>query len=87
MLTLEEFRATRRSVDDAEAELGFDHGLGPVPALIYDNCCYIENLGHGDYYLFIENSQWNESGTDGLARLEELLYSEWYVHEKSGDWV
>jgi hypothetical protein len=32
MLTLEEFRATRRRTDDAQSELGFDYDMEAMPA-------------------------------------------------------
>jgi len=83
-LTLEEFRATKREVEDAQEALGFlclpDGEL--MPAYVYADSCYVCLLeAEGEYLVTIENREWLRKGESGLAELEEILYSNWYVFQ------
>jgi hypothetical protein len=80
MLSFEEFRATRRRTDDAQTELGFDYDMEAMPAFVYADSAYIEITGDG-YTLMMGRAEWQDHGDEGLARLEEILYREWYVRE------
>lgn len=76
MLTLEQFVATRRRVENLSTEdCGADDSEGP--GYIYADYCHIV-IGEGTKcYLTIANQQWESDGDLGL--LERILYYEFYV--------
>lgn len=85
MLTLQQFRATRQFETDLASRFGIDADAVAKAGYVYADECYIElipNNPHGRYYLLIERSDWI---SNNLAKLEERLYSGWYVHEHAGE--
>lgn len=82
-MNLEAFKATRRICADVQEELGFDIGEELPEGLIYADSAYI--LDNGDqadegkrYYLNIYHGEWL---SDDLAKLERMLWSEYWLGE------
>jgi hypothetical protein len=81
MLTFEQFQASKTHVDDIKEAVGFDDELPVRGGYVYDLGCYIEDHADG-YYLIIERSDYVDAD---LAKLERILYDDWYVHEAKGE--
>jgi hypothetical protein len=85
-LTLGEFVATRREVDDTGLELGFDAGDGVSRrGYIYADCCFVDRhkdieTGEetGEFWTIVERSDWLDRD---LAKLERILWAEHYLFE------
>lgn len=74
MLSLEEFRATKKIVKDFDC--GEDEPI--KTACVYDADTYIIVLDDGSFLLILGNEQY--VNTD-VSKLEEILYSDFYVYE------
>lgn len=82
-LSLKQFRATRKEVNDLADTAGYDSGdLMTNSAYVYEGDCYIERYEtEGDFYLAIGCHEWISSD---LAALEKILYEQWYLPEIAG---
>lgn len=84
-LSLEEFRATRRPVEDVNVVVHGWKEEQPAPGYVYADLCYINSFtvtgGHESYFLTIYNQEWM---SDVLEELEERLYKEFYLPEVCG---
>jgi hypothetical protein len=79
MLTLEEFCATRKRVNDLAPYFGIADESTPLAGYVYAEDCYLVILGGcrtERYYLRIADKEWT---TGDLAALERRLYSGWYM--------
>lgn len=79
MLTLEEFRATRKRINDLAPYLGIDDESAPKAGYSYAQDCHLVILGGGRterYYLGIAGKEWT---TNDLALQKARLCSGWYL--------
>lgn len=79
-LSIEEFRATRRPVEDVNVVVHGWKEEQPAPGYVYADLCYI-NTHNGEPFLTIYNMEY--SGKP-LEELEEILYREFYLPEICG---
>ncbi len=85
MITLAEFRDTRREVNMTEAESILGQEIGGCKAMmIYSHDCWIAVMDDGKYWLNIERDEWL---SDDLASLEAILYTIHFASECGDEWT
>jgi hypothetical protein len=71
-MTLEQFIATRREVDDLRREGCYGDNLErETPGFVYHDGLVIEKTPDGKFYLFIGNADWL---SNDVSELERRLY-------------